>query len=112
MQGAQGALAHLSKLLFSGAFLSGVTALASMSLYVVPAGHRAVIFDRFQGVKKEVKGEGMHFRIPWVQVSSQVSVSQVTQPRLQLSTRLAPDTLLSSRRLAVEVGPSICIETD
>merc|ERR1711963_619784 len=30
-------------------------------------GHRAVIFDRFVGVKKEVVGEGTHFMIPWVQ---------------------------------------------
>lgn len=30
-------------------------------------GHRAVIFDRFSGVKKQVIGEGTHFFIPWVQ---------------------------------------------
>lgn len=29
-------------------------------------GHRAVIFDRFQGIKQEVIGEGTHFMIPWV----------------------------------------------
>jgi len=33
----------------------------------VEGGHRAVIFDRFQGVKPEVSGEGTHFLIPWVQ---------------------------------------------
>ena len=31
------------------------------------AGHRAVIFDRFVGVKNIVVGEGTHFFIPWVQ---------------------------------------------
>ena len=31
------------------------------------AGHRAVIFDRFAGVKDFVVGEGTHFIIPWVQ---------------------------------------------
>ncbi len=31
------------------------------------AGHRAVIFDRFRGVLKDVAGEGTHFYIPWVQ---------------------------------------------
>lgn len=30
-------------------------------------GHRAVIFDRFQGIKQLVVGEGTHFFIPWVQ---------------------------------------------
>lgn len=30
-------------------------------------GHRAVIFDRFAGIKNNVIGEGTHFFIPWVQ---------------------------------------------
>jgi prohibitin 1 len=37
------------------------------ALYNVDGGHRAVIFDRFQGVRSEVMGEGTHFMIPWVQ---------------------------------------------
>jgi len=37
------------------------------ALFNVEGGHRAVIFDRFQGVKPEVAGEGTHFMIPWVQ---------------------------------------------
>ena len=34
---------------------------------IVPGGHRAVIFDRFEGVKKDVIGEGTHFLVPWLQ---------------------------------------------
>ena len=30
-------------------------------------GQRAVIFDRFQGVKKETTGEGTHVLLPWIQ---------------------------------------------
>lgn len=30
-------------------------------------GQRAVIFDRFAGVKNEIVGEGTHFLIPWAQ---------------------------------------------
>jgi len=37
------------------------------ALYNVDGGHRAVIFDRFAGVKQGVVGEGTHFMIPWVQ---------------------------------------------
>ncbi|CAB3361903.1 Hypothetical predicted protein [Cloeon dipterum] len=37
------------------------------ALYNVDGGHRAVIFDRFAGVKNQVSGEGTHFFIPWVQ---------------------------------------------
>jgi prohibitin 1 len=33
----------------------------------VDGGHRAVIYDRFQGVRNYVVGEGTHFIIPWVQ---------------------------------------------
>ena len=36
------------------------------ALYNVEGGHRAVIFDRFAGVKQEVVGEGTHLMIPWV----------------------------------------------
>ena len=36
-------------------------------LISVDGGQRAVIFDRFSGVKEEVTGEGTHFLIPWVQ---------------------------------------------
>lgn len=48
-----------------GVALSG--AVANAALYNVDGGHRAVIFDRFQGVKDLVVGEGTHFMIPWVQ---------------------------------------------
>lgn len=33
----------------------------------VDGGSRAVIFDRFAGIKNYVVGEGTHFLIPWVQ---------------------------------------------
>lgn len=35
--------------------------------FSVDGGHRAVIFDRFAGIKNVVIGEGTHFFIPWVQ---------------------------------------------
>lgn len=42
-------------------------AVVNTALYNVDGGHRAVIFDRFTGVKPGVIGEGTHFLIPWVQ---------------------------------------------
>ena len=36
---------------------------------LVDAGNRAVIFDKIQGVKQLVVGEGTHFKIPFIQVS-------------------------------------------
>jgi len=35
------------------------------SFFTVPGGHRAVIFNRLQGVRSSVFGEGTHFMIPW-----------------------------------------------
>lgn len=44
-----------------------VGGVVNSALYNVDGGHRAVIFDRFSGVKKQVVGEGTHFFIPWIQ---------------------------------------------
>jgi len=37
------------------------------SLYDVPGGYRAVMFDRFSGVKDKAIGEGTHMLVPWLQ---------------------------------------------
>jgi len=50
-----------------GLGLAVVGGVGQSALYNVDGGHRAVIFDRFSGVKQTVVGEGTHFLIPWVQ---------------------------------------------
>jgi hypothetical protein len=40
--------------------------ITKQNFYLVDGGHRAVIFDRFQGIKQDVIGEGTHFMIPWL----------------------------------------------
>ncbi|EJF66536.1 prohibitin [Dichomitus squalens LYAD-421 SS1] len=37
------------------------------SIYDVPGGYRAVMFDRFSGVKDQASLEGTHFLVPWLQ---------------------------------------------
>lgn len=37
------------------------------SIYTVQGGHRAVVFNRFSGMKESVYGEGLNFNIPWVE---------------------------------------------
>lgn len=37
------------------------------SVYTVQGGHRAVVFNRFVGMKESVYGEGLNFNIPWVE---------------------------------------------
>ena len=43
-------------------------------MYNVDGGFRAVMFDRLSGVQRAVRGEGTHFRIPWVQTPHQFDV--------------------------------------
>ncbi|KAF8807601.1 hypothetical protein BYT27DRAFT_7189675 [Phlegmacium glaucopus] len=42
-------------------------AVLQASLYDVPGGYRAVMFDRFSGVNDKATGEGTHFLVPWLQ---------------------------------------------
>jgi len=53
----------LSRLGVAIALVGGAT---NSMLYNVDGGHRAVIFDRFQGIKQDVIGEGTHFMVPWL----------------------------------------------
>ena len=39
----------------------------------VDGGHRAVIWDRFQGITSKVVGEGTHFRIPFIEVRTDLA---------------------------------------
>jgi len=55
---------RVGQLGFGLAIAGGVV---NSALFNVDAGHRAVMFDRFQGIKDTVVGEGTHFLIPWVQ---------------------------------------------
>ncbi|CAH8454541.1 unnamed protein product [Heterobilharzia americana] len=51
----------------AGVGLIAAGSIMPLVLYNVDGGHRAVIFDRFKGVRSDVRGEGTHFIIPWVQ---------------------------------------------
>jgi len=35
------------------------------SVYTVPGGHRAIMFNRIIGMKDSIHGEGLNFNIPW-----------------------------------------------
>ncbi|CAL7950643.1 unnamed protein product [Xylocopa violacea] len=58
---------YLNRLGHFGAAMAITGSVIHTSLYTVDGGHRAVIFDRFKGIKNQVVGEGTHFFIPWVQ---------------------------------------------
>jgi len=58
-------IARLAPLIQAGAGLFGAGWFFYNSLYTVDGGHRGVVFNRLQGVKDEVYGEGTHLIIPW-----------------------------------------------
>lgn len=51
----------------AGSALMAMIPASSRPLYTVPAGHRAVVFDRINGLLDDVKGEGIHMLIPGIQ---------------------------------------------
>ncbi|VBB32162.1 unnamed protein product [Acanthocheilonema viteae] len=57
----------MKRLIQLGATMAVGAGVVSKALYNVDGGQRAVIFDRFTGVKPEVAGEGTHMIIPGIQ---------------------------------------------
>lgn len=61
----------MDKLVRAGGIIGGGSILAGVLqeffLYDVDGGQRAVIFDKFRGIQSDVKPEGTHFKIPFIQ---------------------------------------------
>ena len=74
-------------------------------LYDVRGGNRAVIFDRFQGVKETVINEGTHFLLPWIQKAIIYDVR--TKPRNISTTTGSKDLQMVSLTLRVLHRPEV-----
>merc|ERR550514_2655907 len=59
----EAALTNLAKVGFG---LAGLAFIPASCLYDVDGGQRVVMFNMFSGVQDRVRGEGTHFKIPWV----------------------------------------------
>lgn len=123
-----GAASALIKVALIGG--TGVYA-AFNSLYNVDGGHRAIVFNRIQGIKDKVYPEGTHFIIPWferpiiydvrarphlVESTSGSRDLQMVKIGLRVLTRPLPDQLPTIYRTIGEnynerVLPSIIHET-
>jgi regulator of protease activity HflC (stomatin/prohibitin superfamily) len=57
-----------------GVVIIGFVILAAFPVSFVGAGERGVIFNNFGGVEDKILGEGLHFRIPFVQTVKTFSV--------------------------------------
>lgn len=49
-----------------GLGLGGIGALQMFCLFDVDGGERAVVMNMFTGVEDKVRGEGTHFKLPWI----------------------------------------------
>lgn len=85
--------------------VSALILLADISLYDVKGGERAVIFDRFSGIKPNVVGEGMNFIIPWLQKPIIYDVR--TRPRTISTTTGSKDLQNVSITLRVLHRPDV-----
>src|SRR3954468_10292756 len=79
--------------------------LFQQSIYDVKGGTRAVIFDRYSGVKDTVVNEGTHFLIPWLQKSIIYDVR--TKPRNISTTTGSKDLQMVSLTLRVLHRPEV-----
>jgi len=57
---------HLGTLAKVGFGLAGLAFVPSSCLFDVDGGSRAVVFNLFTGIEDKVRGEGTHFKIPFV----------------------------------------------
>eukprot|EP00658_Telonema_sp_P-2_P010406 TRINITY_DN13926_c0_g1_i3.p1 TRINITY_DN13926_c0_g1~~TRINITY_DN13926_c0_g1_i3.p1 ORF type:complete len:331 (+),score=94.93 TRINITY_DN13926_c0_g1_i3:97-1089(+) len=75
----------------------------SNALYTVEGGHRVVIYDRFNGVDPQVKGEGLHFLVPWLQRANKFDIR--TRPYELTSLTGSRDLQMVNMRLRVLYAP-------
>ncbi|KAJ1733413.1 Prohibitin-1, subunit of the prohibitin complex (Phb1p-Phb2p) [Coemansia biformis] len=95
----------VSRLSNIGLVLVGGALAVQTSLYDVKGGQRAVIFDRLQGVKQTVVGEGTHFLIPGLQRAIIYDVR--TRPRMISTTTGSKDMQMVSLSLRVLQRPNL-----
>ncbi|KIM34516.1 hypothetical protein M408DRAFT_97405 [Serendipita vermifera MAFF 305830] len=75
------------------------------SIYDVPGGYRAVMFDRFQGVKDKPSPEGTHLLVPWLQRA--ILMETRTKPKHISTTTGSKDLQMVSITLRVLLRPDI-----
>jgi len=99
-------MANLLKGVYAAAVPLAVgAAFVQASIYDVKGGSRAVIFDRYSGVKDTVVNEGTHFLIPWLQKSIIYDVR--TKPRNISTTTGSKDLQMVSLTLRVLHRPEV-----
>jgi len=92
-----------------GLVAGGIT--LSQLFFTVEGGHRAILFDKVSGVKPKVYGEGMHFKVPILQVPKIYEIR--TRPQVIHSTSGTRDmqTVAVSLRILFRPDPEFLATT-
>lgn len=85
--------------------LAGLGMVPAFCMYNVDGGERAVMFNRFYGVREAVSGEGTHLRVPWLQLPFIYDIR--TRPRLIQSTTGTKDLQMVTIHCRLLYKPSI-----
>jgi len=80
-----------------------LTYAAANSLFNVEGGHRAIVFNRFVGIKDQVYEEGTHIMIPWVERVMDYDVR--AKPNMITSTSGSRDLQMVNISLRVLTRP-------
>lgn len=78
---------------------------ATNTLYAVDGGQRAVIFDKIRGVLPLTSGEGLHFKMPWIQNAILFDIR--SRPRIITTTTGSKDMQTISLSLRVLHRPEV-----
>ncbi|CAG9460160.1 unnamed protein product [Pedinophyceae sp. YPF-701] len=97
--GPAGAARLVPVLMAAGGLLYG----ANNCLFNVEGGHRAIVFNRFVGIKETVYKEGTHFMVPWVE--RPITYDVRAHPQTITSTSGSRDLQMVSLGLRVLTRP-------
>lgn len=78
---------------------------ASSCLFNVDGGERAVIMNMFKGVEETVRGEGTHFKIPWVMQPKYYDIR--LQPKLIQTTTGTKDLQMVTIHVRILYKPDV-----
>jgi len=81
----------------------GALSVGTQAFYTVPGGHRVVIYDRLSGVDHDVKNEGLHMMVPWLQRPNMFDIR--TRPYELTSLTGSRDLQMVNMRLRVLFKP-------
>ncbi len=74
------------------------------SFVIIPAGHRGVVFNKFNGIKPTSLGEGFNFVLPWVE---EVSIYDIRLQKVEFDATAASKDLQSvSTKVALNFRPN------